>query len=103
MKRNRYQIRPLAEADLDGHAHNIASDNLEAGLRFYDLAEETYQMLAGMPYMGGIYNTNKAGLMGIRYVPIKGFSRYLVFYKPIDNGVEIIRVLHARMDKDGWL
>ena len=103
MKRNRYQIRPQAEADLDGHARNIARDNLEAGLRLYDLAEETYQMLTDMPFMGAIYHTNKSALMGIRYMPIKGFSRYLVFYKPIDGGVDIIRILHARMDKDGWL
>ncbi len=103
MKRNRYQIRPQAEADLDGHARNIARNNLEAGLRLYGLAEETYQLLGDTPYMGAIYHTNKSELMGIRYMPIKGFSRYLVFYKPEDNGVEIIRVLHARMDKDGWL
>jgi len=103
VKRNRYQIRPRAEADLDGHARNIARDNLEAGLRLYNLAEETYQMLSNMPYMGAIYHTNKSELMGIHYMPIKGFSRYLVFYKPIDGGIDIIRVLHARMDKDGWL
>jgi len=102
VKRIRYQIRPQAEADLDGHAHNIARDNLEAGLRLYNLAEETYQMLGDMPYMGAIYHTNKSGLMGMRYMPIKGFSRYLVFYKPIDGSVDIIRVLHTRMDKDSW-
>jgi len=103
VKRNHYQIRPQAEADLDGHARNIARDNLEAGLRLYDLAEETYQMLKDMPFTGAIYHTNKSGLMGMRYMPIKGFSRYLVFYKPKDGGVDIIRVLHERMDKDGWL
>lgn len=103
MKRNRYQIRPQAEVDLDGHARNIARDNLEAGLRLYGLAEETYQMLGDMPYMGAIYHTNKSELMGMRYIPIKEYSRYLVFYKPIDSGVDVIRVLHARMDKDGWL
>ena len=103
MKTRHYCLRPQAEADLDGHARNIASDNLEAGLRFYDQAKETYEMLADMPKMGAIYHTGKSELMGIRYVPIKGFVRYLVFYKPINDGVDIISVLHDRMDRDGWL
>ncbi len=72
-------------------------------MRLYDLAEETYQMLNDMPHMGAIHHTGKSELVGIRYMPIEGYSRYLVFYKPIDGGVDIIRVLHARMDKDSWL
>ncbi len=103
MKKRLYQIRPQAEADLDGHVRNIARDNLDAALRLYDLAEETYEMLGETPYMGAIHHTSKSELMGMRYVPIKEYSHYLVFYKPKDNGVDIIRVLHARMDRDGWL
>ena len=102
-ERHRYTILPQAEADLDAHARAIASDNLDAGLRLYDRAEETYQMLSGMPHMGTLHQTIKPALMGIRYVPIKAFPRYLVFYQPTDETVAIIRVLHVRMDKDGWL
>ena len=103
MKARHYCLRPQAGADLDGHARNIARDNLEAGLHLYNQAQETYQMLADMPKIGAIYHTGKSELMGIRYMPIKGFVRYLVFYKPIDDGVDIIRVLHDRLDRDGWL
>ena len=99
----RYRIRPLAEADLDRHARNIARDNLEAALSLYDRAEETFEMLGEMPHMGAIHHTNKFELKGTRYVPIIGFSHYLVFYQPIDDGVDIIRVLYVRMDRDGWL
>ncbi|WP_339864862.1 type II toxin-antitoxin system RelE/ParE family toxin [Paremcibacter congregatus] len=103
MRKYRLHIRPLAEADLDGHAAHIAQDNLEAGLMLYDRAAETYEMLRHMPQIGVIYHTTRPELMGLRYVPIKVFSRYLVFYKVTDETVDIIRVLHARMDKDGWL
>ena len=103
MKKPGYQIRPQAEADLDGFARTIARDHLEAALRLYDLAEATYEMPGEMPYMGAILHTDKSALMGMRYVPIKEFPRYLIFYKPKENGVDIIRVLHARMDRDGWL
>jgi len=102
MQHHPYQIRPQAEADLDHHARAIAQDNLEAALRLYDQARTTCEMLADMPKMGAIHHTGKAGLMGIRYMPITGFPRYLVFYKPLDGGVDILRILHDRMDRDGW-
>lgn len=103
MKKTRYQIRPQAEADLDGFARTIAKDNLEAALRLYDRAEATYVMLGEMPYMGAILQTDKSALLGMRYAPIKDFPRYLIFYQPKENSVDIVRILHARMDRDGWL
>ena len=60
-------------------------------------------MLGGTPHMGALHQTGKSDLLGMRYAPIKEFSNYLIFYKVLDNGVDIIRVLHARMDRDGWL
>lgn len=103
MKKFHYQILPQAEVDLDTHAQNIAKDDLGAGLRLYDVAQETYEMLSDMPHMGVIHHTSRPELIGVRYIPIKQFSRYLVFYKVTDEIITIIRVLHARMDKDGWL
>ena len=103
MNKSLYKIRPLAEADLDGHAHRIAMDNLDAALHLYDCAAETYQMLAETPYMGLLYRTTKPGLQGLRYFPIRDFANYLVFYHPLENAIDIIRVLHARMKKENWL
>ena len=35
-----------------------------------------------------------------------GFPNYLIFYRPVESGIEIIRVLHAKRDIDlllgGW-
>jgi len=103
VKKFHYQIRPQAEADLDDHARYIARDDLAAGLRLYDLAEETYEMLCDMPFMGAMYHTTDSQLFGTRYLPINDFPRYLVFYKPENKTIDIIRVLHARTDKDMWL
>jgi toxin ParE1/3/4 len=103
MKKYRYQIRPQAEADLDDHARAIAQDNLGAALRLYDLAAQTYKMLCDMPQIGVVYHTTKPDLAGVRYIPIKEYSRYLIFYKADDQTLDIIRVLHDRMDRDGWL
>lgn len=39
-------------------------------------------------------------LAGVRVLPIAGFVNYLIFYRPAENGIEIIRVLHAKRDID---
>jgi hypothetical protein len=34
----------------------------------------------------------------VRQQAIKGFRRYLIFYRLIDSGVEILRVIHGARD-----
>ena len=34
----------------------------------------------------------------LRFWPIKRYRNYLVMYRPLDDGVEIIRVLHGARD-----
>jgi toxin ParE1/3/4 len=29
---------------------------------------------------------------------VEGFERYLIFYRPVATGVEVVRVLHAASD-----
>jgi len=89
-----YTISPVAEQELDEYALYIAKDNLDAALRIYDAAEETYRNLAEFPEMGETYNSSNKLLSHVRFFPIKGFSNYLVFYQRIDKKIEIIRVLN---------
>jgi toxin ParE1/3/4 len=30
--------------------------------------------------------------------PIRGFGKYLIFYLPLEDGIEIVRVLHGPRD-----
>jgi plasmid stabilization system protein ParE len=32
------------------------------------------------------------------YGPIRGFEKHVIFYRPIANGIEVVRVLHASRD-----
>lgn len=36
--------------------------------------------------------------VGIRQWRLPGFENYLIFYRPLDDGVEILRVLHGARD-----
>jgi toxin ParE1/3/4 len=39
-------------------------------------------------------------LASLRVWPIVGFPNHLIFYRPIDGGIEVIRVLHGARDVD---
>ena len=93
------RLRPAADADLDNHARYIAEDNLEAALRFYDQARQTFDDLVAMPRMGIPYASDEPRLTGLRFFPIKTFPNHLVFYRPSADGIEVVRILHSRMDK----
>jgi toxin ParE1/3/4 len=34
----------------------------------------------------------------LRVSGIEGFEKYLVFYRPVDDGIEVVRVIHAARD-----
>ena len=61
------------------------------------------KQLAKMPQMGKITRFSNPSLTGIRQQGIKGFRKYLVFYFPIDEGVEILRVIHGARDIEAIL
>lgn len=90
--------RPLVIRDLIELATYIAEDNLDASDRFLAAAEETFQQLAKMPGIGKLSQFYNPNLADVRQQPIKGFKKYLVFYRPTDSGVEILRVIHGARD-----
>lgn len=92
-KSRRIVIRPQADQDITEHARYIARDNVEAGLRFYAAAEETFQTLVTLSKMGRARKYRNPRLTGQWHV--KDFEKYLIFYRPLSNGIEVIRVLRG--------
>ena len=92
-------ITPAAEEDLVGIWAYIARDNEEAAHRVYEAAEETFKLLALSPGIGTPYHPRRIQLKGIRFFPINNFHSYLIYYREQPEGIEIIRVLHAQMEK----
>jgi toxin ParE1/3/4 len=86
--------RPQAEADLDDMWWHIAQDNPDAADRLLDTIDERCALLAQFPLVG----TSRDKLIpGLRSVPV---GNYLVFYLPLDDGIEVVRVLHGARDID---
>jgi toxin ParE1/3/4 len=92
--------KPQAKLDLLQHFIYIGQNNLGAAERFLMVVEETFEKLAAMPGMGGKREFRKPELSGIRSWVITGFKNYIIFYKEIDGGIEVLRVLHGARDVD---
>jgi toxin ParE1/3/4 len=90
--------RAQAERDLEDCFVFIGEQDLDAAVRFLEAAEETFERLARMPYVGAEYQTINPALFGLRRWPVKGFEKYLIFYLTFEDAVDIVRVLHAARD-----
>ena len=79
----------------------------EAGFRvarrFFAQVDATLTRLAGMPGIGTHYEHDHPALAAVRYFPISRFRSYVIFYRPVTDGIEIIRVLHGARDIDAIL
>jgi toxin ParE1/3/4 len=83
---------PQAYRDLDEIAAFIGRDNPQAAVRFLDDLEGRFHLLASSPGIGRPRPELGAG--------VRGFPAgdYLIFYRQLGLGIEVIRVLHGARD-----
>jgi toxin ParE1/3/4 len=84
----------LAKSDLVDIWLYIAQENLEAADRFIDQIEQKFFLLASTPEAG--VSRDKLA-PGLRSFPV---GDYLIFYKPTQDGIVIVRVLSGYRDID---
>jgi toxin ParE1/3/4 len=100
----RLLILPAAGRDLDEQSGYLAEHaNLEVALRFHDAASETFSFLARNPNVGALRESANPVLAGVRIWRVSGFEKHLIFYRPVEGGVEVVRVLHGHRDIDAFL
>ena len=102
MARSLVRKCPRALRDLSDIAVYLAEESgtEDLAFRFLDAADASFDDLAAMPAMGAARDYRHPALAGVRMWRIAGFDNYLIFYRPAENGIEIIRVLHAKRDID---
>jgi len=85
---------PAAYRDLEGIASAIQQHNSDAAHRFLKAAEQSFALLASQPMLGESYPHPR--YPELRFWTLgRRFHNYIVFYRPIAEGVEIVRVLHG--------
>jgi toxin ParE1/3/4 len=90
--------RPQAFSDLIEIAAYIAFDNQSVAERFLGAADDAFAKLAAFPDMGARCPIPHPSLEDVRFWPIKRFRNYIIYYRRCQDGIEILRVLHAARD-----
>ena len=80
---------PQANEDVLAIWSYIAQDNVTVADELVRRIDEVLQRLAGNPFMGALHEEYRPGL---RVLPV---GNYIVFYHPVDDGIEVYRVLHG--------
>jgi toxin ParE1/3/4 len=86
-------VWPKADQDIEEHAAYLGEvAGLDLGHRFLLAADETFLLLSRNPGIGWPPRIRSVQLQGLR------IEKILVFYKPVDQGIEILRVVHGSRD-----
>lgn len=83
---------PQSRQDLSDIFQYLADYDLEIAKKFLLLIDEKCELLAKFPGMG---RTRHELLINLRSFPVKN---YVVFYTPIEYGIEVFRILHSSRD-----
>jgi len=85
---------PRAALDLIDIWVYIGKSSPENADRFLDVLEEKLRLLAEVPGLGRARPDLAANLRGFP------FGDYHIFYRPVGQGIEVVRVLHGARDID---
>jgi toxin ParE1/3/4 len=91
---NRPRKSLQAEADVTAIWQFIAGDSVSAADALLERIEAAFDMLADMPRAG---RAREDLAPKLRSFPV---GNYLIFYVPVVDGVEVVRVMSARRDID---
>ena len=86
---SRYRIAPLAQTDLDSIWDYIAADDIAAADRLLESFRTKLALIAEAPGLG---RPRDEFARSLRSFPV---GNYLLFYRPMADGIELVRVLHG--------
>jgi toxin ParE1/3/4 len=86
-----------AAHDLVDVGEFVAAHDLRAADRLLHRIDATCRLPSGQPELGTLREDLAPNL---RFFPV---GNYLIFYRPIAEGIEVIRVLHGARDFRGQL
>jgi toxin ParE1/3/4 len=94
----KFILAPCIEDELWAILQFIAQDNPHAATRVIDAAHETFKNLAATPGLGRPHKFRNPQLKAVRSWRVSGFDNYLIFYRPIPDGVQVLHVYHGARD-----
>ena len=89
---NTFRLSPAARSDLDDIWFYIAQDDPEVADKFIRAIVSRFPKLAAMPELG---RRREELLPRLRSLVV---GQHVIFYRPMESGIEIVRVLHGARD-----
>ncbi|MBL8851798.1 MAG: type II toxin-antitoxin system RelE/ParE family toxin [Planctomycetaceae bacterium] len=91
-------FRPRAERDIDEVYLYLGKQSSDLAVKFLQQVEFTTAALAQSPDLGIRYCSVHDRITDIRVYRIRRFPNHLVFYRSVENGIEVLRLLHGARD-----
>jgi toxin ParE1/3/4 len=78
----------------------IGERNLAAAKRFRKAVTAACRKLADVPYLGSECESDNPRLHGLRTWTLRKFPNHVILYRPLPDGIEVVRVIHGSRDMD---
>lgn len=73
--------------------------SIDVADRFLAAAETTLELLSTQPKSGAAVFVHRPELQGMRRARVSGgFEKILLFYFPLEDGIDLVRVIHGSRD-----
>jgi len=76
----------------------ISEEKPDSAYKFIESTEKTFHLLEKNPEIGRLYRFLSRRLADVRVWRVAGFENFLIFYRPQQDGVEILDVIHGARD-----
>jgi toxin ParE1/3/4 len=96
-------VRPRAKRDAEEIFAYIARDNIDAARRFNIAIADTLIAVRDNPKLGIAWRARSGRLTGVRWKRVRGFKKYLLFYRAEPNQIVLVRILHGARDVESIL
>ena len=96
--RRKLSVRPRAEFDRTSHFLYLSERSPEAALRFDDAIKAALIKLRTDPRLGSKLELPAVTHLNLQYYRPRGFEKYLVIFRILDDAVYVLRILHGSQD-----
>jgi toxin ParE1/3/4 len=91
-------LRPRADIDLASHFLYLSERNPRAALRFDKAIDAALKKIRTDPLVGARLVHSNVGHLEYRFYRPKGFRRYVIIYRLLDQTIYVTRILHGSQD-----
>jgi toxin ParE1/3/4 len=100
-----FTLQPEADRDLlDQTVYYYRKGSPETADRWVEQVYASFRFLAQHPEIGAPWTKGRGPrLAGMRTWPVDGFNQFIIFYRPVEDGIEVLRVLRGTRDLERQL